>query len=153
MFFLIFWAVVREPTRKDKCEMLFISAIFMLFSLMLHMLDPYFPLFSNLLCLTHVILAPGACGRGGLSCMSERLFRGICGRIPIGLIFCAGAVLESTRASQKRLGKLWRHCEALGSSGSAAEGSGRALGGLGRALGGRYVNVLRSGIITAYQEP
>ena len=31
---------------------------------------------------THVILAPGACGRGGLSCRSERRFRGIRGRVP-----------------------------------------------------------------------
>ena len=44
--FLTYWAVVREPKRNNTCKMLLISCYFMLFSLML--LDPYFPLFSNM---------------------------------------------------------------------------------------------------------
>ena len=42
-----FWAIVREPKRKNTCKLLLISRYFPWCSLMLHMLDPYFPLFSN----------------------------------------------------------------------------------------------------------
>ncbi len=48
MFFEDDWAVVIEPKRKNKCKMLLISRYFPLCSLMLHMLDPYFQLFSNM---------------------------------------------------------------------------------------------------------
>ena len=41
-------AIVREPKRKNKCKMLLIFRYALWFSLMLHMLDPYFPLFSNM---------------------------------------------------------------------------------------------------------
>ena len=40
------WDVVREPKRKHTCKMLLISRLFPLFSLTLHMLDPYSTLFS-----------------------------------------------------------------------------------------------------------
>jgi hypothetical protein len=40
------WDVVREPKRKHTCKMLLISPLFPLFSLMLHMLDPYSTRFS-----------------------------------------------------------------------------------------------------------
>ena len=40
------WDVVREPKRKHTCKMLLISRLFPLFSLMLHMLDPYSTLIS-----------------------------------------------------------------------------------------------------------
>ena len=46
-FFKI-WAVVREPKRKNKCKMLHIYRYFPPCSLMLRMLDPYFPLFSEM---------------------------------------------------------------------------------------------------------
>ena len=47
--FLRFWAVVREPKRGGNVRCSLFLVIFPWFPLMLHMLGPYFPLFSNTL--------------------------------------------------------------------------------------------------------
>ena len=54
-------------------------------------------------CLTHVILAPGACGTGGPSCRCERRFRGIRRRVPKSLFWSNPPQLLAALGTPKRL--------------------------------------------------